>query len=562
MADNPILAAQERRSMGGGAESQLPIDFSKLLFLVVDAVPEMRSAMSMTLSSFGANRVEFAGRIAEAVGRVQRAQYDVILSDYTLNHDYDGMHLYEEVKQRNLIKQSCVFIVVTAERRSQMVMSAVELAPDDYLLKPFSGGLLAERLTKAIRKKQEFECVDSAMMNHEYLRAIEECNRRIKSNDPYILDFMKLKGRLSIMTGDYATAKDTYERVLSVKGIPWAKMGLAKALFQMKDYEPAEALFSEVLGYNDRVMEAYDWLAKVHALRGRNLEAQETLQKAVRISPWIVSRQKKLGEVAHRNQELGVAEDAFKQTISISKYSFWRDASNYANLAKVQIDRGDTKAALQTVGEVRKEFQNEPQAQMLSYAVESMALDKAGERDKALAALAEAQRRFDGIEGVVPSEYTLDLAQACFVAGDQDKATELVRQVVKNNHEDPEVLGRVSDLYTAMDREEEGRNLVQQTADDIVDINNRAVRMAREGDIEGSISLFLQAAEEMQGNTQILLNTINALLAYVNTKGWHESYMQAADRYLEQVRSMDRASAKFQKLDQLMKVTRQRFGGG
>jgi CheY-like chemotaxis protein len=556
--NNPIIAAAERRA--GLPEKTLPIDFGRFLYLVVDAIPEMRSSMSMVLSSLGANRVEFAGRTIEAIGRVQRTQYDVILADYTLQHEYDGVHLYEELKQRNLIKQSCVFFIVTAERRSQKVIGAVEMAPDDYLLKPFTGQMLAERLEKAIRKKKEFECVDDAILNHEYLKAIDECNRRISKGDPYILDFLKLKGRLSIQTGDYLTARQTYEQILRSKPVPWAKLGLAKSLYHLKEFAASEGLFREVLQYNDRVMEAYDWLSKIQAQRGELGDAQATLQQAVKISPWIVPRQRKLGEVAHRNHEHDIAEDALKKTISIAKYSFWRDAGDYGSLARVQIDKGDTKAAQGTVQEIRRDFDNQPAAEMLSYAIESIVHKKSGQNDMATAALAEAQKRMDAMGKDVPEKFALDVAQACFVNGDPHKGTEIVKQVVKNNHENSDILARVNALYHDVGRAEEGSELIRETANDIVDLNNRAVRLAREGDIEGSIEMFLRAAEEMPNNQQILLNTVNALLAFVNTKGWHESYMQQALRHLEKARSLNQVSSKFQKIDQLMKATKARYG--
>lgn len=556
MASNTIITAVERRS--GVAVSDSAIDFSKLIILVVDSIPDMRAAMSMTLASFGANRIEYASRISDAIGRIRRVQYDVILADYRLTHDYDGIHLFEEIKKRNLIKQSCVYVVVTSERRSQMVMGAVELAPDDYLLKPFTGQLLAERLEKAIRKKKEFECVDTAMLNHRYLQAIEECDRRIRANDPFLFDFLKLKARLSITIGDFAAARDTYQSVLKARDLPWARLGLGKAFYHLQDLDTAESLFSEVLAANDRVMEAYDWLARIHAQRNEDSQAQEALQKAVTISPCTVSRQKHLGQIAHRNQALDVAEDAFKKTINIARNSFWRDAGDYASLARVQLDGGNTTAALTTVNEVRKEFQHEPQAQMLSYAVEAMVLSKSGDQDRAMAALLEAQRRHEQLESV-PDEYSLNLAQACFVNGKVEAANDLVRAIVRNNHENSETIGRIKDLYQAVGREDEGEAMVRETAGTIVDVNNQAVRMAREGDYEGAVTLFLKALEQMPNNVQILLNTINALLGLVNTRGWNEEHMALVTSYIDHTRSLDRTSTKFQKLEQLAKDTVRRF---
>ncbi|RTK95940.1 MAG: response regulator, partial [Neisseriaceae bacterium] len=173
---NPINALTElgMRNAESTRRQPVQVDYSRLLFLVVDPAKEMRGAMTMTLSSMGANKVEFATRIGDALSRIQKNDIDIILSEYDLEHSADGLHLLEEIKQRNLCKQSTVFMIVTAERRAQNVIGAVEQAPDDYLLKPFTGEALSKRLDKAIRKKQEFRCVDDAMRNNEYLRAIEE----------------------------------------------------------------------------------------------------------------------------------------------------------------------------------------------------------------------------------------------------------------------------------------------------------------------------------------------------------------------------------------------------
>ena len=54
------------------------IDYSRLLFLVVDPINEMR-AMTMTLASMGANKVEYATRIGDALTKIQRHDIDIIL---------------------------------------------------------------------------------------------------------------------------------------------------------------------------------------------------------------------------------------------------------------------------------------------------------------------------------------------------------------------------------------------------------------------------------------------------------------------------------------------------
>src|SRR5437773_1690504 len=97
-----------------GSEYKNP--YSNRLFLVIDNVPEMQRALSMTLTSFGAEKVEYAIRATDALGKLSKYDFDVVLCDYDLGNGYDGLYLFEEAKERNLIKQSCVFFIVTGER--------------------------------------------------------------------------------------------------------------------------------------------------------------------------------------------------------------------------------------------------------------------------------------------------------------------------------------------------------------------------------------------------------------------------------------------------------------
>ena len=51
-------------------------------------------------------------------------------------------------------------------------------------------------------------------------------------------------------------------------------------------------MFDEVLSKNGRVMEAYDWLAKLYEAQNDMSAAQETLENAVQLSPLAIRRQK------------------------------------------------------------------------------------------------------------------------------------------------------------------------------------------------------------------------------------------------------------------------------
>ena len=56
--------------------------YSSKLILIIDSVPEMQRALTMTLASFGANKVEFATRPGDAMAKL--ARYSLISCCATL----------------------------------------------------------------------------------------------------------------------------------------------------------------------------------------------------------------------------------------------------------------------------------------------------------------------------------------------------------------------------------------------------------------------------------------------------------------------------------------------
>lgn len=538
---------------------ELDPDFSRAGFLVVDSVAEMRTALSMTLSSFGANRVDFASRIHEALSRVQRGDIDVVLSDLSLSHPFDGLRLLEELKTRNLLKQSAVFMIVTAEANAQTVLSAAELAPDDYLLKPFSGETLRQRLVKAVAKKQAFKVVDQAILQHDYLRALAECNARIEERDPYVIDFMRLKARLSLLTGAFLEARQTYEQVLRIRPAPWARMGLGKSLFRLKDYPNARRVFESVLAENPYAMEAYDGLAGCMEAQEDLLSAQEVLARAAARSPAIIQRQRQLGELAQRNADWPVAVDAFRNTIEYARYSFQHDAGDYAQLSQSLLASGETQSAEQTLAQVRRAFHT-PQADLLANVMEYGIASARGDAMRAGKSLQAAREQFGELKDNLPGAYSVALAEACYRAGDEQSGKEVVSSLLRNQHDDVAVLRKVEHMFAAVGRESEGKALIEHHANDVVELNNAAVRMAQAGDLEGAVHHFLSALAERPGSMPVALNAISAVLAYVGQHGWHDAYMQLAQDLLARVASQDPTNGKYQKMMQAYRMVRQQFG--
>ncbi|MDF0604523.1 response regulator [Neisseriaceae bacterium TC5R-5] len=522
--------------------------FRQRLFLIIDSLPEMQRAMAMTLSSFGADKVEFASKASDALSKMAKFNFDVVLCDYDLGNGYDGLYLYEEVKERHLIKQSCVFMIVTGERRSQRVISAAELMPDDYLLKPFTGEILRGRLEKAMRRREAFRAVDNAIMRDEYLAAIEICDRKIAEQNEFILDFMKLKGSLALKISDFDNARNLYMAVLRIKPLPWAKMGLAKALASLKAVDEARLLFEEVLTDNERVMEAYDWLAKLHRRNHDLDQAQATLKQATELSPVVFRRQQQLAEVALLNNQLDVAEAASQTTLDIAKYTWHRSPTHYATLARIQLARGDTATVGRTLANLRRDYRYNQQGEWMAKIVDSQLQHKNGHQDKARQLLKDAEIEYRQLAPGLSPEAQMEFARACYAQRQTDSGNAVMSDLVRNHHDDEELLASCGEMFSEIGLSDLGEKLITENVKSVFELNNQAVREAQAGQFDLAIERFIKAHGEMPQNMQVMLNLINATMAYVHRQGWHESHMRRAHDMLGKARELAPTNSKLQKI--------------
>lgn len=540
--------------------SPMGADLSALAFLVVDSLPDMRAATCAQLSSFGAGRVEYAGRANDALGMIRCGEYDVILSEYDLGNGFDGLHLFEEARRHGLLKASCVFIIVTAERRATRVIGAAELAPDAIVLKPYTGEILYSRLIRALRRKARFRPIDEAILAHDFLRAIRLCEQGMQAQDEDASAFLRMKIHLLLRVGDWTNARDRCREVLAERDVLWARMALGKALYHLNGAEEAQAVFQGVIAEHELVLEAYDWLARTQSALGDEAAALETLSRAARHSPYVVSRQRELGELAWRRGELATALSAMEETVRLSRCSFWPDPADLGRLAEVQLAQGDVIAARRTAADLRKSFRDAP-ASLLADTLDAEIFLRVGERQKARDMLDLALQGLAVLLAPPPPAVGLMLAGACMNQQRFDEAEKIAMTVLKNRHDDLTLQARVTGIFRRADLEDKGLQLIEETAQDIVALNNEAVQLARSGELVAAAERFIKAVADMPANALVLVNAVNALLACVNQHGWHETYMRRAREYLERIQEIDPDNGRALQLAEIYRRTCERHAG-
>ena len=130
---------------------------SNLSVLIVDPNPSMRGNLHNMLNQAAISKVEYAVNSGTAIRLLTKKSFDIILCEYDLGSGteaQDGQQLLEDLRHHQLVKPWTIFIMLTSEAIHSKVVSAAELTPSDYILKPFTVDVLSGRIARAIEKRR------------------------------------------------------------------------------------------------------------------------------------------------------------------------------------------------------------------------------------------------------------------------------------------------------------------------------------------------------------------------------------------------------------------------
>jgi CheY-like chemotaxis protein len=511
--------------------------FSSKKVLIVDDLPGMRTQLQMSLTHSGFEKLHVVASIKEALQKIQEDKYDIILSDYFLGEGTSGQQFLEYLRTKDLISRNTIFVIITAERTYEKVVTAAECAPDDYLLKPFTAEQLNQRLAKLIDRQAKFAKVDKATDAKDWGRVIKECDAIIADKDKFFIEACKIQGTALIKNGQIDPAIAHYEKVISIRPLPWAKLGLARAISIKGDKVGAAEIARSVLAENNTFMGAYEFLGSVLTESGDKEGALELLQTARQVSPGTLGRIRNIAELAVDTGKPEIAEQVLSEALAKHKHSPVREAQDYATLSKALTEQGKSSQALDVLKEAKSAFKDDVSNVVLATS-ESIAHQKAGNTELAEAALARA---LAANHGTLPATVAAAVADACLVLGKEDKAHEILKQVVQNNPDDANIHGKVQAILTASGKDmAEATAMIQASVKEVIQINNDGVRKAQAGELVEAIDLLCDAADRLPNNIQIISNASLALALDLARNGYNAVKHSECLRYRKMV--ADKAS--------------------
>lgn len=526
--------------------------FNKTKVLIIDDQPLAQSYMKQSLESIGFRDLICAEQAQTALRLCQSSKFDLILCSFNLGRDKDGYHLYEELKNKKLVKRTTGFIFISAETSPALVHSVIELQPDDFLAKPFSQKELSTRIEKLLNRKTTLAQIYDFIDVENYSKALKVIKVQLASTKVYNYTpiLLRLKGELLLKLNQFAEAKEFFKSVLGIQKFTWAKIGLVESLIANSEFKFAQNLLESMLERPETRLVSYDLLSKLELQLKNYDSAQNYLVGATQMAPRNINRQHQLVNVARLNHDYENNYTANRNILKFAKNSIHHHPNIYLNVARAGVDYALTtdqtelvtrltRQSSECLNELKTQFPDADTQEQLDILHARIHYLK-DEREKALGLINQLDNEGDPIRSVDDS---LDKAKALHELGFHHKASLLFDKI--NQHclqykvDDKTLLAYIS-------QEKQERNEIKHGPREL---NNNAVEQYQRGQFPKAIETFSQAFRVMPKNASIALNLLQSMLnASKSGESLNSALINKCKKTIESENLDDEQQQRFDKL--------------
>jgi DNA-binding response OmpR family regulator/Tfp pilus assembly protein PilF len=537
-------------------------DNSNLSVLVVDPNPGMRGSLQNMLNLSGISKIEFAVSSGTAIKQLAKKTFDIILCEYDLgsgsDDGQDGQQLLEDLRHHKLIGLLTIFIMITSEGVYSKVVSAAELTPTDYILKPFTVDVLAARISRAIDRRNAFLPIYQLIGQGNLREAVRLCGVAEVAHSRYVLDFARLRAELHVSLKEYAEAETLYSAILAAKPVGWAGLGLARTLFVQERVDEAEAVLGKLMLDHPKLMAAYDLLARVHESKGAPDRAQRVLEDAVAVSPHMVRRLRKLGEVALDAGDFAAAEKSFKQVVAKAKYSEFRDPEDHVNLIKALIKKGDPVQAGGVIRDLEKSLRGNPNTDVCKAISCALLHESAGNSAAAVGELNTALLAVRA-NNALSSNLKIGLARSC-LSNKLDKEASEVMLSVMNDVASGVSMQQAMSVFVKAGRPDLAEGMGVQLKAQAQGLLNLAVEKTTMRDFKGAVQTLLEARHMSPGNLPVMIAFGKGILRQIDELGWDHPLAEQCTGVIDTMRKLDATHPQLAQLTDEYQAAKRKYG--
>ena len=150
--------------------------------LVVDDEKDVRELLSKALLRMGGLRVELAGSAEEALPKIEKEPYDLVLTDLVMPK-MNGLQLVAEIAKS---RPETLTVLMTGQATIDSALEALKQGASDYLTKPLNLQELVIRLQKVLAERQRF------IRLQDFAAQLEKANEELKRIDQMKSEFISV----------------------------------------------------------------------------------------------------------------------------------------------------------------------------------------------------------------------------------------------------------------------------------------------------------------------------------------------------------------------------------
>uniref|UniRef100_A0A8W7Q0U6 Response regulatory domain-containing protein n=1 Tax=Anopheles coluzzii TaxID=1518534 RepID=A0A8W7Q0U6_ANOCL len=314
--------------------------------LIIEDSLTVRQSLRTMLSMAGITRSDAVSSAAEGRARLKGRRFDVVLCDYNLGDGMDGQELLEALRKTGTLPLSTIWIMITGERKYERVVAAAEMAPDDYILKPFNSNLLLTRMNSAHRRKSFLAPAHEQLEKGNRSAAISTLQQLAAAAPGPMnrIDANRLCAELLVTEGRQGEALHIYQALLESKASP-------------------SELLREIIQDAPLYTDAYDLLAQNLIDEGQYTQAVDVLEKAVNISPRNFHRLKSCGTAALRSGDPEKGAQYLQRAVEIGRNNNFFGPEVLVDLLQAYSETGNTQYIDRLQADISASLAERPEAQ-------------------------------------------------------------------------------------------------------------------------------------------------------------------------------------------------------
>jgi tetratricopeptide (TPR) repeat protein len=388
--------------------------------------------------------------------------------------------------------------------------------------------------------------------------AIQTCIDAAKGQPRYAIDFARLRAELHVSLKEVEQAEGVYRQLIAARPLGWARLGLARSVFAQGRIAEAVELLEQLVHDNPRLMAAYDLLARCHVERGDHAQAQATLEDAVAISPHMVRRLRKLGEVALETGDVAAAEKSFKQVVTRSRYSEFRNPEDHVNLVKALVRKGDPVAAAGVVRDLERSLRGTPELDACMAISNALLQDANGNQAGAVADLRSAVTAVRAGSALSPG-LKVGLTRSLLEHRMDEEASEVMLTAM-NGQDGAVTAQQAMNVFVKAGRPDLADGMGKQLRAQAQILLGVADEKRNMGDVRGAVQTLLEALNMAPGNLAVMIAVVGGILRQIMEMGWDHPLSGLAAEQLENIRALDPAHPRLRALDEEMAAAKRKYG--